>query len=267
MPKNELIKSEDEKANEKALIEYESFDLSKLEAIKKAMIEDLEGITIEFDRVKIPSGGSTIFEYPTGDPDNPETVKELYGVIVDQYRVNSYWKEVYSGKGVPPDCASLDAEHGIGSPGGDCLHCPLNKFKSDPKGGKGKACKNLYRVYVVRGGKFAPFNITVPPSSLKLFTDFLSKRVVLEGYRPFNILTKITLKKIPASDVPAYSQVIFQVVGPISEEKAAIMEAYSVDLKPATRSQNVQADEYAFDEDERSAIEEEEEEEESGLPI
>lgn len=36
------------------------------------LADDMEGLTLSFPKVKIPSGGALQFELPTGDPENPE---------------------------------------------------------------------------------------------------------------------------------------------------------------------------------------------------
>ena len=46
------------------------------------MAEELNGLEGGFDRVKIPSGGSTMFELPADTDDEPETVKEFSAVIL-----------------------------------------------------------------------------------------------------------------------------------------------------------------------------------------
>ena len=44
------------------------------------MTEELEGLDGGFDRVKIPSGGATMFELPGDEADEPEMVKEFSAV-------------------------------------------------------------------------------------------------------------------------------------------------------------------------------------------
>ena len=41
------------------------------------MAEEMSGLSASFERIKIPSGGGTVFEIPGDDPDEPETVKEF----------------------------------------------------------------------------------------------------------------------------------------------------------------------------------------------
>ena len=80
--------------------------------LAEVIAEEMDGLSIEFDRVKIPSGGGLAFEVPGDDPDEPDMKKEIVGVIVDQHAVNAYWAVKYSGQNNPPDCSSMDGKVG-----------------------------------------------------------------------------------------------------------------------------------------------------------
>ena len=51
------------------------------EFTSEELAEDMDGMQMNFPRVKIPSGGALQYEIPTGDPDNPDYAKTLTGVI------------------------------------------------------------------------------------------------------------------------------------------------------------------------------------------
>ena len=90
--------------------------------------------------MKIPAGGGLAFEVPGEDPESPDSVKEIVGVIVDHYPLNSYWTEKYNGQNVAPNCYSTDSKTGIGNPGGECAKCPYNRFGS---GEDGQSTRNI----------------------------------------------------------------------------------------------------------------------------
>ena len=73
--------------------------------MNESMAEELEGLEGGFDRVKIPSGGATMFELPGDEADEPEMVKEFSAVILHHHPVLQYYKEKYTGGSNPPDCA------------------------------------------------------------------------------------------------------------------------------------------------------------------
>lgn len=150
--------------------------------VMNGVASELEGLQISLDKGKIPAGGGLAFEVPGNDPESPDSVKEITGVIIDHYPLNSYWTEKYNGQNVAPNCYSTDSHNGIGSPGGDCSKCPFNKFGSG-EDGQSKACKNAHRLYILRSGEMYPIVITVPPTSLKPLSDYLAKRIVTKGLR------------------------------------------------------------------------------------
>ena len=97
-------------ANEKALTAVQSFALAPISSEVTDLIkEELDGLgQIPFDTVKIPAGGSVTFELSGDDPDNPEVVQTLTGVIVHHHAVNSYWPGEFDGSNNVPDCSSAE---------------------------------------------------------------------------------------------------------------------------------------------------------------
>lgn len=172
------------------------------------MGEDMAGLDFSFDRVKIPSGGSTAFEM--ADPDGAEgdmtMVKELKGVILFNHPAYAYYREKYTGGNNPPDCGSLNGVTGIGMPGGNCRTCPYNKFGSGE--GQSKACKNRRMLYILQEGELFPVTLSLPTGSIKPFTDFV-KRQLTRGRSLSQIVTKISLKKASNSNGISYSQAVF----------------------------------------------------------
>ena len=203
--------------------------------VTEGIAEELNGLNISLDKVKIPAGGGLAFEVPGEDPDSPESEKEIIGVIVDHYPLNSFWTEKYNGQNVAPNCYSTDNRIGIGTPGGECAKCPYNKFGSG-EDGQSKACKNARRLYILRSGELYPVVVTIPPTSLKSLSDYLAKRIVTKGLRSYGVVTKLTLKKATNNTGIAYSQVQFAVVEKLSPENAEILKKFGESIRPITRN-------------------------------
>lgn len=222
--------------------------------VTEGISEELNGLNISLDKVKIPAGGGLAFEVPGDDPDSPDSEKEFVGVIIDHYPLNSYWTEKYNGQNVAPSCYSTDSRTGTGTPGGDCLKCPYNKFGSG-EDGQSKACKNAHRIYILRSGELYPMVVTIPPTSLKSLSDYLAKRVVTKGLRSYGVVTKLTLKKATNNTGIAYSQVQFSLVDKLTPEQAEVMKAYSDSLRCVTRNIDFTDDTVNVDEETGEIIE------------
>ena len=208
--------------------------------LAEAVEEELDGLgALSFDRVKIPAGGGIAFELPGEDEDNPESSPAIIGVILDHHAVNVYWRDQFSGGSAQPDCSSADGKTGIDRETGgtrDCATCPCNQFGSDPKSGKGKACKNAHRLYILQDGSPVPIVLALPPSSLKSLRDYIGKKILLKGLRSYEAITKITLKKEANADGIVYSRAVFSFQDRLGEEqlKAALQMR---DVVRATRQQ------------------------------
>ena len=127
--------------------------------------EDVEGMeSMSFQRVKIPAGGTLQYEIPTEDPDNPDYAKTLTGVILYNHSAYTLWPEGNEyDEDTKPLCSSVDGKTGIGEPGGACATCPMNAYGSATDGGRGKACKNMRQLYLLRSGEYMPLSISLPP--------------------------------------------------------------------------------------------------------
>jgi hypothetical protein len=197
--------------------------------------EETEGLDLSFDKIKIPSAGSTVFEVP-GEEDDTDTVKEFSAVILHHHTLNAYYKTKYTGGNNPPDCGSFDGITGEGDPGGDCKSCPYNQFGSAPpeitgeENGKGKACKNRRRIYVLREGEVFPLLLSLPTGSLKEFTKYI-KKLLSKGKRANMVVTRFKLQKATSSGGVVYSQAQFTVDRALTSEEYALISTMTEQVK------------------------------------
>lgn len=207
--------------------------------------QNLNGLRVQFERVKIPSSGGKFFEL-VGESGEPVPAKEIVGVILDHYAVNAYWSEEFgSGGGNPPQCSALDGKTGIGDPGGNCLTCRLNQWGTEPKNGRGKACKNLHRLYVLPKDDILPLLIAAPPTSLAnlgAYMQFLTKK----RKKLFSaVLTTIRLEQAANKDGTEYSRIVLSSAGDLDPKDAMALRKYIAEIKPLLRAVEVQAGDYS----------------------
>ena len=189
--------------------------------------DELDGLDIGFERIKIPSGGATMFELPS-EGDAAETVREFSGVILFHHTLNAYYKTKYTGGSNPPDCGSFDGVTGEGDPGGNCKSCPFNQFGSGENGAK--ACKNKRRIYILREGEVFPLLLSLPTGSLKPFTKYL-KAQLSKGRKTNSIVTRFSLKKVINNTGIAYSQANFAADRLLTPEEYTLVEPMSGQVK------------------------------------
>ena len=233
MAKNEIVKAG-------------TFNLTTINGdLAEAVAEEMDGLgALSFDRVKIPAGGGIAFELPGEDEDNPESSPAIVGVILDHHPVNAYWAEKFSGGNAQPDCSSFDGKKGALRETGeirDCASCPYNQFGSD---GRGKACKNVHRLYILREGNPVPIILALPPSSLKSLRDYIGKKILLKGLRCFQAITKITLKKEVNADNITYSRAVFAFQDALTPEQQQQIEGMRAMVKATRQQVDIVDDDY-----------------------
>lgn len=199
------------------------------------LAEDMEGMQMNFPRIKIPSGGSLQFEIPSEDPENPDYSKTLEGIILFNHPNNAYWPagSDYDDTAIPL-CSSVNGKLGIGTPGGSCTGCAMNTFGSAAEG-KGKACKNMRALYLLRSGEPMPWLLTLPPTSIKPFRDFMNQAFILRRRAAYGSLVQIGLKKMN-NGRDDYSIATFRRLADFSGEELAQVKNYADSFKELVRS-------------------------------
>ncbi|GFI25369.1 hypothetical protein IMSAGC012_00476 [Lachnospiraceae bacterium] len=235
------------KAKNEVAVTAKEFNLVTISGdLAEAVKEEMDGLgAIPFDRVKIPSGGGLAFELPGEEEDETESATELIGVILDHNPVNAYWANKFAGGNEQPDCSSFDGKQGVDRLTGEiksCETCPYNQFNSD---GTGKACKNVHRVFMLQEGNPVPLILSLPPTSLKYMRNYIAKRVLLKGFRCWQVLTKITLKKEKSKDGITYSRTAFAFVDKLTPEQEKQTEAMRELVKNIYRNINIDTDDYS----------------------
>lgn len=233
------------KTEQKGLV-VATFDLPVFNAtpeeVAMVMQENMEGLRPTFDRIKIPSGGGIAFEV-MDENGNASPASEITGVMIDHYPVNAYWAEKYSGANNAPDCSALDGKFGVGNPGGSCLTCPMNQWGSDPEGGKGKACKNIHRIYLLREGEAFPIMIALPPSSLGNLTQYITR--LSSKFKHFSsVVTRVKLQKATNATGIVYSEAVFSKAADLTPQEFVTLKKYADSLKPAMRAVVIEGDDY-----------------------
>lgn len=200
----------------------------------EALKSNLEGETLspmDLDRVTVPAGGGVSWCIPTLDGD--ENTQEIVGVIVGVQNCRAYWAGDFSGGGDPPDCVSEDNVTGVGDPGGLCKNCPMAEFGSDSRG-KGQACKQIKRLFVLRPKSMLPLVVTLPPTSIRPATKYLL-RLAGAGLKYQAAVTRITLEKTKNSEGISYSTAVFALAGNLDPGQAQAMDDYAKGMGPLLR--------------------------------
>ena len=186
--------------------------------------------TFDFPRIKVPGGGATQWLVPTLEGDKAEATIE--GVIVLARDTRAYWvKSPEEGGGNnPPDCSSNEAIIGIGTPGGNCMACPLAQFGSAVKG-SGQACKQVKQLFFLRGDNLLPEVVGLPPTSLKAAKQYLLK-LTSQGVPYYAAVTRIALERMQNPAGQKYATAAFSYVRRLTADEIAKAQEFHQMLRP-----------------------------------
>lgn len=207
---------------QKGYLMLQGFDFNE------TIAEEMDGLNAFFERIKMPSGDTTVFQIPSEDPDEPELAKEFSAVILYHHPIRAYFKSKYTGATTPPDCGSLDAVEGYGSPGGICEHCIYNAFGTGEN--NSKACKERRRLYLLREGELFPIMISLPTGSLKEFSRYLM-RCLTKGCKSNAVVTRFSLAKATNKGGIAYAKAVFRMERKLADDEMALIARMSDQIK------------------------------------
>ncbi len=230
--------------NENALIEKKEFIVPSLgetecEFSNEDFAEDFEGLQLSFPRIKIPGSGSLRFEMPSANPEDPEYEKTIDGVIIYNHRTCAYWPagSEYD-ESVNPLCSSVDGKTGIGDPGGACAVCELNQYgtATDKNGNAtaGKACKNMRHLYILRSGEYLPVMLSLPPTSIRPYSDFMNTAFVPRKRPTWSSVIQIGLKRVE-NGANTYSVATFKVLYDLEGEQLRQVKQYAESFRGQIR--------------------------------
>lgn len=227
----------------KEIMEKNNSYISNALDIQDALSEEMDGFTPTFEKVRIPAGGGLAYEIPGEDLESPDMAKEFKGVILFHHPINVYYKEKFDGSSNPPECSSMDGKTGFDNETGeirDCSKCPLSKFGT-AEDGKGKACKQKRRLYVLRAGEQFPLLLTLPTGSLSEFSKYIM-RLLNRTKKSSHVVTKFSLKKAQNSTGINYSQAVFAVDRELAPDEKVHIEKMAGQIKSMANQVSVDED-------------------------
>lgn len=208
-------------SNNEIMTTNESVNLPfQIPQLSERAAEQLNGITLDFPQLKVPSAGAIFFDV------DEEPVKEIIGVIVAHKPQYMYYSTDFDGSTNPPDCSSNDGVTGQrlvdGVEGSEyvemkCADCPYNEFGSATNG-PGKACKEKHQLYILSEGRLVPFSLLLPVSSKKAFNAYTTK-LFSRGKFLDEVVTSFTLEKAQNATGINYSRVVFKACRDLNREE------------------------------------------------
>lgn len=239
-------------SNELMIANYDTTALTQAADVMSALHDELgPDARPTFAFAKTPTGGMTSWQIKeNADDEDPEITKAIEGVILYSHRSNVYWSSAMgTTDDKTPDCRSMDGITGVSRDGEtlDCATCPNNQFGSGREG-RGKACKNCRRVYILRQGDMLPIRIDLSPTGLKNYDRYVESMLLpkKKGQTPQrlqNVVTKIGVKTETMSTGDKYSVPTFECVGALPEEARKHVQSCAEGIRRAAEGYETIADE------------------------
>lgn len=199
------------KKNETALAVADNFQLmNRYEGIDPELLAELQDEMDDLDpesgitclKIKIPSGGGLAYEVQTDEEDDAEYMKQIDGVVIFTHGPTGSAGAYGSGRiRTSPRLRQPGRQDRIWTDTENCAparDAPTMSTAPGPtrpgKQGRGKACKNMRRLYLMMSGDPNLYLLTVPPTSIKDVNRQLAK--ILAGGVPYTgMILRFTLEK------------------------------------------------------------------------
>ena len=180
---------------------------------------------LERNRKVLPTAGGNFISVEDGKftLPNGQSHPTLTGVILDFRKVFAFYKNAFNPKvKAKPDCFAIGLDEGEMRPdsaapkpqhGESCETCPNNQWKS--AAGGGKRCKNMIRLAIVPIDDFSAGAVrvlTLPPTSIKSYSNYISNLAESRGFSPAHVHTTLSLDP----DV-AYTKFLFEATGIVDD--------------------------------------------------
>lgn len=222
------------------LADFKVFELDgeRLSEVIKANLGTQGISTFDMDRIKIPAGGSTVWQAPTLT--GIENVESIEGIIIHFRDVRAYWPEEYTGANVPPSCSSDNGVVGVGDPGGACQSCKFALFGSADKG-EGQACKQSRMCFVLRPTDLMPVVIPLPPTSLKACKSYFY-RLASKVLQFQDVVTRFTLTESANATGMKYSKCELNVSRLLTDEEIMKVRSAAIAMREAFGTVTIKAD-------------------------
>lgn len=208
--------------------------LDELEQILADNIGDEEVSEFDLPRIKVPSGGGSIWQVPKAGG-GVQGVDTLEGIIVAFKRTRAYW-DPNAPKGSLPQCKSNNAVVGVGDPGGSCKTCPHAQFgtatndRGEPAAGQ--ACNSKEIWFMLRTDSFLPTAIALPATSMKAAKAYRISQLGSVGMSFAGVVTSIKLEQGTSGDGIDYSRIVPTIGRVLTAEEAAAAQAYAARFRP-----------------------------------
>lgn len=225
---------------------------------EEQMAATTEGIEIRPPVIKINKDTQTFNDA------NGESFDEIRGVVVYKHATRGFWPpESEESENSAPFCASMDGITGrlnselsdqelndLGIPNGqDCATCPFNAWGSgrDRSGNptRGKACKEMRRLYILRENSKIPSRLTIPPTGIKNHDEHFSARAA-QGIP--DLLQETVISLYPAGDGKfTYALPRFKKGNRIPPKRMIELAKMQKELRRVSQQTDIGFDEYMSD--------------------